>query len=185
MNQHLLCMELFSHPNYDDVECLEHQLNFGDEAINFERSSRNKMSSVHWLANLGPEEYFEEVWDDFGSEDYAMTVLKDSYGKTLDQEHLGPLETTVGELTNIEDFYDRAAFIVLDGGNYEATWENYPDKEDNRVCFLLKSDESVVDSKLEHLMDKTLEGSDRFYDEIKDLHRADFEDLRRRAQYTP
>ncbi len=129
---------------------------------------------------MGPQNFFEQITEDFDSEDYGMAILADNYGKTLDEEHQGPVETTVGELTDIEDFYDRAGFIVVGNEEYEATWEDtsgYTDV-DTELCFLLKTEESVDNSLLEDFMNRTLGESDKFYDDVRELHTTDFKDLK-------
>lgn len=176
-------MELISYTNSDE-QTVTDQLTHGSESVNYDSHSRDNSSSVYWMADTGPQAFFEEIVEDFDSEDYGMAVLTDAYGKTLEEEHQGPLETTVGELTEIEDFYDRVGFFVVGDGDYEATWERTSDHsgvEDNEICFLLKSDESVDNSLLEEIMDETLEESDRFYQEVRELHRTDFEDLKTRV----
>lgn len=176
-------MELISYTD-SDGQAVTDQLTHGGETVNYESHSRDSSSSVYWLADIGPRAFLEEIVEDFDSEDYGMAVLTDAYGKTLEEEQQGPIETTVGELTGIEDFYDRVGFFVVGDDDYEATWErtsDHPDVENNEVCFLLKSEESIDTSLLEEIMERTLEESNRFYEEVRELHRTDFEDLKRRV----
>lgn len=167
-----------------DGELVRDQLSYGVESLAYEKGSDTAFSSVYWGADITPQDLFDQITADFEDDDYGMAVLMDGYGRTIDERHQGPLETTVAGLTNIEDLYDRAGFIVVGDDEYEATWEDRSESAgaEAELCFLLKTEESIEDSLLEELMEETLDQADRFYNDLREMHTTEFEDLKARAE---
>ena len=165
-------------------EGLRDQIRYEDEVLTYEKNSINNATSVYWRTSMRSQNFFEEITEDFDTEDYAMVVFSDEYGQTLDEEHEGLVETTLGQLTDIEDMHNRAKFVAVENEGYSVTWENLNTaaEDDIELCFLLKTEESADKSLLRDFMDETLDQSDRFYEDVKDLHASSFKELKAKAK---
>lgn len=163
-------------------ELIRERLRYGSQTLTYEDSEDGDVS-VHWRADMEPQDFFEKITEDFNQDDYGMAILTDDYDRTPGK-YQGPIDTTVEGLRHLKEFYNRAQFIVVGDEDYEATWEDTGERKgpDSEICFLLKADESVENSLMEDLMDETLEEAESFYEDVREMYTTDFEDLRARAE---
>jgi hypothetical protein len=162
---------------------LQDARSYGDESVTYSKSSGDGYTLASWSADVGPRDFFNEIAEDFDPEDDAEVKLEKS--ETGSNENEGSVETIFGEMTDFEDFYKRVGFMAVGNEDYDAIWErssDYDGVEDNRISFLLKSEESIDNSRLGYFIDRTLNNSEEFYDDAREFHNTDFEDLKSKLE---